>query len=95
VRLGWPLGEIYRVSRCHLKFVSHKKIFQISQGFNLHLHPFTPSVKLTRMLNMPLRLRIFEFLALPAHVWISLAARLCGMRFECGPADSHDWDRRR
>ena len=31
------------------------------------------------------RLRVYQFLALPAHAWLWVSARLCGMRFECGP----------
>lgn len=31
---------------------------------------------------MTLRLRIYEFLATPAHIWLMCMARLCGMRFE-------------
>ena len=31
------------------------------------------------------RLRIYEFLAAPAHVWLMVCTRLCGGRFECSP----------
>lgn len=34
---------------------------------------------------MTLRLRIYEFLATPAHIWLWACARLVGGRFECGP----------
>ena len=34
-----------------------------------------------------MKLRIYEFLAAPAHLWLWGAARLVGGRFECGPAD--------
>lgn len=34
---------------------------------------------------MTWRLRIYEFLATPAHIWLWLVARLVGGRFECGP----------
>ena len=36
------------------------------------------------------RMRIFEFLALPAHVWLWLVARLVGGRFECGPIEEDE-----
>ena len=39
---------------------------------------------------MTWRLRIYEFLATPAHIWLWLVARLVGCRFECGPV--HDAD---
>lgn len=37
--------------------------------------------------GMTMRLKIFEFLAYPAHLWLMAVARLCGMTFEHGPAD--------
>lgn len=39
---------------------------------------------------MTLRLRVFEFLAFSAHLWLHAVARLCGMRFECGPVHHPD-----
>ena len=33
------------------------------------------------------QLRIFEFLAIPAHLWLWICAQLVGLRFECGPVD--------
>jgi len=39
---------------------------------------------------MTLRLRIFEFLAFPAHCWLWVVAKICGMSFECGPVDGPD-----
>ena len=52
--------------------------------------------RLTHMVNgghseMTWRLRVYEFLATPAHAWLWLCARFVGMRFECGPvADPND-----
>ena len=34
-----------------------------------------------------MRHKIFEFLAYPAHLWLAVVARLCGMTFEHGPTD--------
>ena len=34
---------------------------------------------------MTFRLRIYEFLATPAHIWLWCCARICGGHFECGP----------
>ncbi len=34
---------------------------------------------------MVARLRVYEFLAAPAHGWLWLCARLIGGRFSCGP----------
>ena len=39
---------------------------------------------------MTWRLRIYEFLATPAHIWLWLVARLVGGRFECGPGHEAD-----
>ena len=39
---------------------------------------------------MTWRLRIYEFLATPAHIWLWIVARLVGGRFECGAV--HDAD---
>ena len=39
---------------------------------------------------MTWRLRIYEFLATPAHIWLWLVARLVGARFECGPVSDPD-----
>jgi hypothetical protein len=36
------------------------------------------------------RLRIFEFLAAPAHGWLWICARLVGGRFWCGPVTDAD-----
>ncbi len=35
--------------------------------------------------QVTLRLRIYEFIAAPAHAWLWLCGRVLGMRFECGP----------
>ena len=43
----------------------------------------------TRMTNET-RLRLYEFLAAPAHAWLWCVARLLGGTFECGPADEFD-----
>ena len=37
-----------------------------------------------------MKLRLYEFLAFPAHVWLWVAARLSGGRFTCGPVDDDD-----
>ena len=37
--------------------------------------------------EMTLRLRVYEFLATPAHLWLWCCGRLMGWRFECGPVD--------
>jgi hypothetical protein len=37
-----------------------------------------------------LRLRLFEFLTLPAQGWMWLVGRLLGYRFECGPVSGPD-----
>jgi hypothetical protein len=42
------------------------------------------------MIGMTVRLRIYEFLATPAHIWLWICARLVGGRFECGPAIDAD-----
>ncbi len=43
---------------------------------------------------MSFKIRIYEFLATPAHAWLWLCARLVGWRFECGPVDdSGEFDR--
>ena len=34
------------------------------------------------MSSMDLRLRAYEFLATPAHIWLWCVAKLCGMKFE-------------
>ena len=36
-----------------------------------------------------MRLKIYAFLALPAHLYLTVVAFLCGMTFEHGPADDH------
>ena len=36
-----------------------------------------------------MNLKIYEFLAYPAHLWLMIVARLCGGSFEHGPADEH------
>lgn len=36
------------------------------------------------------RLKLYEFLATPAHAWLWLVARICGGRFTCGPANDDD-----
>lgn len=40
--------------------------------------------------EMTLRLRIYELLATPAHLWLWVCARLVGGRFECGPVDDDE-----
>lgn len=32
--------------------------------------------------HMTLRLRLYEFLATPAHIWLMCMVRLCAMKFE-------------
>ena len=39
---------------------------------------------------MTLRLRIYEILAFPAHMWLHVVVRLCDGKFECGPVDHPD-----
>lgn len=39
-----------------------------------------------------MRLKIYEFLAAPAHVWLWIVARLVGGRFECGPVKEEEDD---
>ena len=39
---------------------------------------------------MMVRLRVYEFLATPAHAWLWLCARLVGGKFECGPVNNPD-----
>ena len=34
---------------------------------------------------------MFEILALPAHLWLWICAKLCGGTFEHGPGDEIDW----
>ena len=34
-----------------------------------------------------MNLKLYEFLACPAHLWLMIVARLCGGSFEHGPAD--------
>ena len=47
--------------------------------------------KLTKVKpSMIWRLRIYEFLALPAHAWLWLCARCVGGQFKCGPVDDPD-----
>ena len=41
---------------------------------------------------MTLRLKIFEFLAMPAHIWLWVCAKLVGMTFTCGPVDEEEKD---
>lgn len=46
------------------------------------------------MTNVPKwRIRIYEFLAAPAHAWILLCATLLGLRIEFGPDNSTKIDR--
>ncbi len=33
------------------------------------------------------KLRLYEFLATPAHVWLWVVARIVGGKFECGPVN--------
>ena len=35
--------------------------------------------------EVTLRLRVYEFIAMPAHAWLWLCGWVMGMRFECGP----------
>jgi len=37
-----------------------------------------------------MQIKIFEFLAVPAHAWLWLVAAICGMRFQCGAAPEDD-----
>ena len=39
---------------------------------------------------MTIRLRIYEFLATPAHAWLWLCAKIIGGSFECGPVVDPD-----
>lgn len=39
-----------------------------------------------------MRVRIFEFLATPAHLWLWVCARIVGWSFTCGPVDEDDDD---
>lgn len=39
---------------------------------------------------MTLRLRIYEFLATPAHAWLWICARLVGGEFTCGAVADPD-----
>ena len=36
---------------------------------------------------MTLKLRIFDFLATPGHLWLYLVAKICGLDFTFGPVD--------
>ena len=36
---------------------------------------------------MNMRLKIYELLAFPAHLWLMGVARLCGVDLEYGPTD--------
>lgn len=40
--------------------------------------------------DMTVRLRIYEFLATPAHLWLWVCAKLVGGEFKCAPV--HDPD---
>ena len=35
--------------------------------------------------KMSFKLRVYDFLAAPAHLWLWCCGRLMGWRFECGP----------
>jgi len=35
----------------------------------------------------PLRIRVYEFLVLPAHAWLLVCAALLGIRIRFGPID--------
>lgn len=37
------------------------------------------------------RLKIYEFLATPAHLWLWICARLVGAQFSCGPVEHQDY----
>lgn len=39
---------------------------------------------------MSIRLKVWEFLAAPGFAWLWVCAKLCGYRFQCGPADDMD-----
>ena len=39
---------------------------------------------------MTLKLRLFEILATPAHLWLWIVAKICGMEFTCGPANDEE-----
>lgn len=39
------------------------------------------------MTNEEIRLKIYEIIATPAHLWLWLCAKLVGGTFECGPTD--------
>ncbi len=55
----------------------------ISERTN-HFQHSTRTVK-SRAYSGTLRLRVYEFIATPAHAWLWLCGRVLGMRFECGP----------
>ena len=42
--------------------------------------------------NLTVRLRIFQLIAFPGHVWVWIAARLCGMDFSCEPVRGDEED---
>ena len=42
------------------------------------------------MKGIKLRLKVFEFLALPGHVWIYLCALIVGYEFTCGAVSGKD-----
>ncbi len=45
--------------------------------------------------RISVRVRLYEFLALPAHLWLWCCGRLFGWRFEWGPVDdTGEWHRR-
>ena len=39
---------------------------------------------------MTWRLRIYEVLATPAHIWLWVCGCLCGYKFSCGPVYDPD-----
>lgn len=39
---------------------------------------------------MTIRLKVYEFLAFPAHCWLHMAAWVAGGKFECRPVNSED-----
>ena len=43
-----------------------------------------------RVVGMTWRLRIFEFLAVPAHGWLWVCAKLVRLDFTCGPVEDED-----
>ncbi len=39
---------------------------------------------------MTIRLQIFEIIAIPAHAWLWVCAKLVGLEFRCGPVSNKD-----